>query len=268
MNIKLIQIFSAAIGALILSACATPPSATYDTADMMAIKTIAVAMPKPTSYFAVSLSGPIFVPIPGASLAISAFSGALAGTLGRAATRANDEFNELVQQKLGDTGLNRKFVDALEAVLREQGYAVKEVELGRDGAPVLTWDKKNGPLLTGGPYLGADALLIAPVQTGYLSKQLGHPYLRFAKTEVRIFKADTLKSIFADDLTHKTESAFQQGGIPYSYNWYSAVKDDLPHAIQGVNEALMNLVPQFKADLLASRGEASLAGAAGVKNTN
>ena len=268
MKVKSINIFGAAIVAMMLSACATPPSATYDTADMVSIKTIAVAIPKPTSYFAVSLSGPIFVPIPGASLAMAAFSGALAGTLGRAATHGNDEFNDLVQQKLGDTGLNRKFVDGLEAVLREQGYVVKEVELGRDGAPELTWDKKSGPLLTGGPYLGADALLIAPVQTGYLSKQLGHAYLRFAKTEVRIFKADTLKSIFTDDLTHKTESAFQQGGIPYSYNWYSAIMDDLPRAIQGVNEALMDLVPQFKADLLASRGEASAASTAGIKNTN
>ncbi|MEN2473833.1 hypothetical protein [Burkholderia sp. GS2Y] len=268
MKIKASQTFGTMIVSAMLSACAAPPSVSYDMAGMAAIKTIAVATPQPTSYFAVSLSGPIFIPVPGASLAISAFSGALAGTLGRAATHGNDEFNDLVQQKLGDTGLNRKFVDALEAALRAQGYAVKEVELGRDGAPELTWDKKNGPLLTGGPYLGADALLIAPVQTGYLSKQLGHSYVRFAKTEVRIFKADTLKSVFADDLMHKTESAFQQGGIPYSYNWYSAIKDDLPHAIQGVNEALMDLVPQFKADLSTSRGEARTASAAGIKSTN
>ncbi|WP_419690136.1 hypothetical protein ACN22W_37595 [Burkholderia theae] len=77
-----------------------------------------------------------------------------------------------------------------------------------------------------------------------------------------------MKSIFADDLMHETESAFQQGGIPYSYNWYSAVKDDLLHAIQGVNEALMELVPQFKADLLASRGQVSTVSAVGAKNTN
>jgi hypothetical protein len=47
---------------------------------------------------------------------------------------------------------------------------------------------------------------------------------------------------------------------PYSYQFYSDLINDLPHAIQGLDETLLSFVPQFHSALLAGRGVAQSLG--------
>lgn len=214
---------------------------------MGAIKTIAVVAPHKTTYSAVSAgtNGMVFV---GPGLLLAAVSGAVSGAISAASHRSNASFNDLVTEKLGDTGLNRKLVDAVEAELRSEGYEVKEVDLAQEGMPKLTL-KNRAMALEGASYAGADAIMVVQSLNGYFAPGSMSWYTRDVKLNVEVFKADTFEPIFKDRLN------FNQGNAdPYHYTLYSALKEDLPHAIQGVDEAVMGLVPSIKADLLASRG--------------
>ncbi|NTX25758.1 PepSY domain-containing protein [Burkholderia pyrrocinia] len=257
---------------LMLGACASKPQVEFDTQRMTSIKTIAIDVPKPTKYFAITAGGPIFVPIPGVGLLAAAVGGVIAGGTAAASTRTNKDFDDLVKSELGDTGLNRKYIDALKAELREQGYDVKEIDLGQDGMPKVSGDWLN-PTLKGGAYAGADAILIAPVITGYGANGLGWPYVRSVSSRIRIFSAKTLDPIFSQNIylpppsnigsnsggivNRQTGSNFSQDEkevIPYVYPFYADLVKDLPHAIKGVDEALMSFVPQFRTAVLTSRG--------------
>jgi hypothetical protein len=237
--------------AAVMTACSTPPHMTYDSR-IGAVKTIAVATPKKTSYFAFSAAsngGGMMVFGPGIIGAV--IGGALSGAFDAATSqRSHETFNDIVTDKLGDTGLNRKFVDALEADLRSEGYDVKEVDLGADDMPKLVLkDHGRKQVLAGKPYSGADAIMIVQNANGYFAPGAFSWFTRDVKSNITIYKADTLSPIFNDQLN------FNQGNSDaYHYTTYSELKDDLPRAIQGVDEAVMGLVPEFKADLLASRG--------------
>ncbi|WP_423760469.1 hypothetical protein [Burkholderia sp. NLJ2] len=257
---------------LMLGACASKPQVEFDTRKMTSIKTIAIDVPKPTKYFAITVGGPIFVPIPGAGLLAAAVGGAIAGGTAAASTRTNKDFDDLVKSELGDTGLNRKYIEALEAELRVQGYDVKEIDLSQDGMPKVTGDWPN-PTLKGAAYASADAILIAPVNTGYGANGLGWPYVRSVSSRIRIFSAKTLDPIFSQNIflpppgnlgsnsggvvNRNFGSSFNQDDKkvdPYVYPFYDDLVKDLPHAIRGVDEALMSFVPQFRTALLTSRG--------------
>lgn len=243
---KLLTVF---VCATVVSACTAPPRATYDSAKIGAIKTIAVATPTKTNYYAVSAgTNPVMLIGPG--LLVSAIAGAVSGAISAASHRTNATFNDLVMEKLGDTGLNRKFIDALETELRSQGYDVKEVELVGDDMPKLVVKDHGYTLaLEGQHYTGADAIMVVQNTNGYFAPGSFSWYTRDVRAKVMIYKADTLEPIFNDRLT------FNKGNSdPYHYSTYSELKDDLPRAIRGVDEAVMGLVPEFKTDLLASRG--------------
>lgn len=232
--------------ATLLTGCATRPLFAFDTNQMSSIRTIAVSAPKPTTYF-VSTAGVMFIPVPGLSMLAAAVGGAVAGGANAASSRIGNDFDRLVKEKVGDTELNRRFVDMLEAELRAQGYEVKEIDLSEDGMPKIAEDG-TGLILKGNAYSGADAIMIAPSLTGYFAAGIAAPFTRSVSTEIRIFKADTLAPIFTENLT------YYKAQDPYSYNWYSALVEDLPHAVQGLDEALMGLGPKFRVLLFASRG--------------
>jgi hypothetical protein len=267
---------------MLLCACASKPQIDFDTQKMSSIKTIAVAVPKPTTYFAVSSGGPVFIPIPGASVLAAAIGGAIAGGVAAASNRTNKEFDSLVKDRLGDTRLNRRYVDGLEDELRAQGYQVKEVDLGQAGMPGIDGDLLH-PVLKGEPYAEADAIMIAPVKTGYGANGMGCPYVRAVNSQIRIFTANTFVSIFSQNISSPATCPVISGAskdfdknnwaksnkgskepVLFSYEFYSDLVNDLPHAVQGVDEALMSFVPQFRAALLASKG-VSESGAGGQK---
>ncbi|WGS47533.1 hypothetical protein LFL97_41110 (plasmid) [Burkholderia sp. JSH-S8] len=262
-----------AMSALMLAACASKPQYEFDTQKLSSIKTIAVAVSRPTVYFAVTAGGPIIVPIPGVNLLAAAVGGAIAGGTAAISTRTNKDFNELVKSELGDTGLNRKYIEALEAELRAQGYQVKEIDLLQAGMPKIAGDWLH-PTLKGDAYLGADAIMIASANTGYGANGLGWPYVRSVNSQIRIFSAKTYEAIFSQNIFYpmpgyikpsagsggvnkNTGSNFTQDAkedAPYAYPLYSDLVKDLPNAIKGVDEALMSFVPQFRTALLTSRG--------------
>ncbi|WP_322021735.1 MULTISPECIES: hypothetical protein [unclassified Burkholderia] len=258
---------------LLLGACASKPPYDFDAQKMSSVKTIAVDVSRPTVYFAVTAGGPVFVPIPGVGLLAAAVGGAIAGGTAAVSTRTNKDFNDLVKSELGDTGLNRKYIEALEAELRAQGYQVKEVNLGQAGMPKIAGDWLH-PTLKGDAYTGADAILIAPANTGYGAQGLGWPYVRSVNSQIRIFSASTFEPIFSQNMflpipTHlnptsggggvnkNTGSSFasdaKENG-PYVYPFYADLVKDLPNAIKGIDEALMSFVPQFRTALLTGRG--------------
>ncbi len=216
---------------------------------MDAVKTIAVVTPKKTNYYAFSAgSGPVMIIGPG--ILVAAITGAVSGAISAASHRTNPTFNDFVTEKLGDTALNRKFVDAIEGELRNEGYAVKEIDLAGDDMPKLV-SKNHGAtwVLAGKRYAGADAIMVVQNTNGYFAPGSFSWYTRDVRANVTIYKADTFEPIFKDQLH------FNKGNAdPYHYTLYSELKGDLPHAIQGVDEAVMGLVPNIQADLLASRG--------------
>jgi hypothetical protein len=237
--------------ATFMTACTTPPRTTFDSAKLGAVKTIAVAVPQKTSYFAVSAGSGGGVMFFGPGVIGAVVGGVLSGAISAAAShRDHLTFNDLVAQKLGDTGLNRKFVDAIEVELRSEGYDVKEVDLADDDMPkVVFTDHGATQALRGKPYAGADAIMIVGNTNGYFATSAMAWFTRDVKASIAMYKADTFEPIFRDQLK------FNQGNADsYHYTTYSELKDDLPRAVQGVDEAVLGLVPEFKADLMASRG--------------
>ena len=234
-----------------MTACTTPPRTTYDSAKLQAVKTIAVATPKKTNYFAINAGSNSGVMVLGPGILGAVIGGVISGTIAAATSgRTNPTFNDLVTDKLGDTGLNRKFVDAIEAELRSEGYDVKEIDLAGDDMPKLVL-KNHGTTqaLEGKSYAGADAIMVVGNLNGYFAPGSFSWYTRDVKASIAIYKADTFEPIFKEMLK------FNQGNSDsYHYTTYSELKDDVPRAIQGLNEAVLGLVPEFKADLLAGRG--------------
>lgn len=241
------RLMAVVVCATFVTACTAPPRAKYDSAQMGAIKTIAVAAPNKTNYFAVS-AGTNGVMLVGPGILVAAVTGAISGAISAASHRTNPTFNDLVTEKLGDTGLNRKFVDAVEAELRAAGYDVKEVDLTQQDMPKVVL-KNRVMALEGKSYAGADAIMLVQNLNGYFAPGSLSWYTRDVKVNIEMFKADTFEPIFKDRLNFNSGNA-----DPYHYTTFSALKEDLPHAIQGVDEAVMGLVPHFKSDLLAARG--------------
>lgn len=235
-----------AVCASFVSACTTPPRVTYDSTKMSTIKTIAVAAPQKTHYFAVNAGSGSYMVIGGGVLA-SVIATAVANTVAAGSTHAT--FDDIVTAKLGDTGLNRKLFDALEAELKNAGYDVKEVDLSGEDMPKVAVRRDGTQVLKGHSYAGADAIMVVQNDYGYFAPGSFAWYARDARVSIAMYNAATLEPIFNEHLR------FHKGNAdPYHYTAYSELTGDLPHAIQGVDEAAMGLVPEFRADLLTSRG--------------
>ncbi|WP_296653674.1 hypothetical protein [Paraburkholderia sp.] len=232
--------------AVLLGACGALPRSQYSGDAMKSIKTIIVETPPKTQYFAESVGASPIIVLPGVGIAAAA---AISATVGALTPRDNPTFNDLVTAQIGESDLNRRFFDQIESALREQGYEVREVDGSAPDMPKTILQRGQIPKLEGAAYRGADAIMAVAVKTGYYSAGVFEPYVRNVNVNIAIFKADTLKPIFRDRLLH-----YAMHDNAYNYSRFSDVTSDLPHAIHGIDEAMMNFVPEFDADMQASRG--------------
>jgi len=227
---------------LMLAACAPGPK--YDTAQMSSIKVIAVPVPKGTHYYAGTVGATYGGGVIGIALAVAANVAANV----EAKKHNTQTFNDVVEAQLGETGLSRKFTDALEAELKAQGYIVKEVDLSQDGMPKQEFDPQTRQIVLKGPaYKGADAILIWPISIGYSAPGQFSSFQRMVTGNIEIVKSDTLVPIF------KQPVKFYLSPDSYMYPSYTGLVSDLPHAIAGLDDAAMSLVPQFSSALKTSR---------------
>lgn len=233
----------------LLGACAAPPRSQFSGDEMKSIKSIVVETPSKTNYFAESAGGSPLIVLPGAGVLVAAVSGAVSGTVDALTHKTNPTFNDLVIAKLGETDINRKFVDGLEASLREQGYDVREVGSDAPGMPKTTLKLAQYPNLNGAAYHGADAIMAVSIKSGYYAAGIFEPYVRSVIVNVAIFRADTLKPVFRDRLAQ-----YVMHDSVFSYLRFDALTADLPHAIRGIDDTMMGFVSEFNADILASRG--------------
>jgi hypothetical protein len=144
-----------------------------------------------------------------------------------------------VTAKLGDTGLNRRFTDSIETVLRNHGFTVKEVDASSPGLPTVKPDEHRLWQASGSPYQGSDAVLYIRVGTGYVTPGARHAYTRRVIGDIVMFKSDTYDAILRQHVSWK------QSNDPYSYPSIESLESDLQHAIDGLNEGLMAQVDPF-----------------------
>ncbi|WP_413194984.1 hypothetical protein [Pararobbsia alpina] len=237
---------------LILASCAAPQPK-LDSSKLATVRTIAVAVPHRAHYSAASSSGPIV--IPGAGVIAAAVGAAVSGGINASTDKKALTFDEVVSAKLGDTHFSRRFVDAVEAELRVQGYTVSEIDLSQEGLKT-EFDRNTWSFKLTGPqgYKAADAILVANVGEAYFAPGPLNSFTRQINGGIDIYKADTLEPIFTKRLS------FLKFTDPYSYATYQGIVDDLPHAIQGLDDAAMSLIPGFSASLSATRKNAIASG--------
>lgn len=239
---KLKQAWTGIAAAVVLSACAIP-QAKFDSEKLGAIKTITVAVPR-QHYIAASSSGPVIVP--GGGLIAAAIGGAISGGINASTNKQSVTFDELVSAKLGDTHFSRRLVDAIEAELRAEGFVVNEVDFSREDMPKSVFEN-GGYILKGQPYRGADAILVPVVGQAYFAPGPLSAFRRQVVGQIGIYKGDTLEPVFTRRLFFMTVRD------SYSYMTYRGLVDDLPHAIQGLDDAAMSLVPGFVESLRSAR---------------
>jgi hypothetical protein len=242
--------------AFLLTGCAAAPHADVDVQKLARIKTVAVSAPHKTVYSVGTSSGPLI--IPGGGILAAAIGGAVSGSINASTNKHAATFNDLVTAKVGDTHLYRRFVDGIEAELRNQGYVVSEVDLSQDGMPKVVMKGATAELV-GPKYEGADAILIMNVGVAYYAPGPMNAFSRQVVGEISMFETSDYTKTFRQPVRL---SRFDD---PYSYGTYSSLVDDLPHAIQGLDESMMSLVPQFGALLKSARQTVQVSGQTDVK---
>ena len=90
-------------------------------------------------------------------------------------------------------------------------------------------------------------MLVVRVGTAYFSPGMVYFYNRSVVGDIKIFRSDTLEPMFQERLY------FAKATDKYSYATFADLVKDFPHAVDGLNQALMGLVSEFAANLKASR---------------
>jgi hypothetical protein len=184
-----------AILTLCLGGCAaTGPRPDVDAENFGHVKTVTVVYPGQAVYEAGSASVPIILPVGG--LIAAAAAGAATGAANASVSKAPATFNDLVNAKLGDTGLNRRFTDGIETLLRAHGYVVTEAQTGNSGLPTFMRDNQNKWHASGPQYHDSDAVLIVRVSPEYVAPGPLNSYGRMVIGEIVMFKSDTHEAIF------------------------------------------------------------------------
>ncbi|MCO8574842.1 hypothetical protein KGP87_00790 [Burkholderia multivorans] len=237
--------FAALMLVISISSHASDTTSEVNREQLAAVKTVTVVYPGKPVYIAFGPSGPVHIPIPlpGAGVVGALAAGAAAGAV-NAGLGTNDDhsptlLNDLVTARFGDTGLNRRFTDRIETVLRNHGFTVKEVDASTPGLPTIKPDEHFALHASGTPYQGSDAVLFVRVGTGYVSPGRYHAYTRRAIGNIVMFKSDTYEAILSQHVNWK------QSDDPYRYASVEALGSDLQHAIDGLEEGLMAQVDPF-----------------------
>lgn len=229
-----------------LTGCAGMPTE-LDSAKFSSIKTVTVVYPGKTSYAAGAASVPLIIP---AGLVAAAVAGAVTGKANASASNANKKaatFDDLVTEKVGDTNLNRRFTDGVEASLRAHGYVVNEVSADAPTLPDFTRDDHNNWHAQGQAYRDSDALLIIKVSPAYQSPGPLNSYARMVVGEIVMFKGDTHEAVL------RRRVYWQKFTDPYSYGTYASIINDLPRAIKGLDEAELAQLDTFDKTLTAAQ---------------
>ncbi|WP_261527003.1 hypothetical protein [Burkholderia multivorans] len=136
--------FAALMLVISVSSHASDTTSEVNREQLAAVKTVTVVYPGKPVYIAFGPSGAVHIPIPlpGAgvvgALAAGAAAGAVNAGLGKNDDHSPTLLNDLVTARFGDTGLNRRFTDRIETVLRNHGFTVKEVDASAPGLPTLS----------------------------------------------------------------------------------------------------------------------------------
>lgn len=229
---------AAALLTVSLVGCASAPRAEFDAAKIRAVHSVTVVYPGKVEYTAARPQYQ-FVPVGGGAVAAIA-TAAVAGIAN--AQRAKQDapsFNDVVTKKLGDTQLNRRFTDGIEASLRSHGYAVREVDASTPALPTFTRDD-HAHWHAGGPiYRDSDAVLLIRVSPGYCPPGPMSYYSRFITGEIVMFAGDTHEAVLRQRIYSVSIND------PYSYYSTDLIEADLPHAINGLDESMMAQVGVF-----------------------
>jgi hypothetical protein len=137
----------AAISALtvLLVGCASAPRAEVDAAKIRSVHTVTVVYPGKAVY---SAGRPQFgfQSVGGGAIVAIATGTAAAVANAHNAKQNPLAFDDVVTKKLGDTQLNRKFTDGIEAALRSHGYVVREVDASDPALPMFARDTHEAVL--------------------------------------------------------------------------------------------------------------------------
>jgi hypothetical protein len=232
-----------AIAALaVLAGCAAAPRAEVDAGKFSAVHTVTVVYPGTTVYSGGRAQMPLV--LTGGSVLSAALTGAVTGLVNASSARQNLlAFNDVVTAQLGDTKLNRRFTDGIEAALRTHGYVVREVDASTPTLPTFSHDEHNQWHADGPFYRDSDAVLLIRVSPVYNSSGPGSAYSRLITGEIVMFASDTHAAVFRQRIYWlKTID-------PYSYHSMDQVVADLPHAINGLDESMMAQVDLFDRSL-------------------
>ncbi len=228
-----------AIAALsVLAGCAAGPRAEVDAGKLHTVHTVTVVYPGKTVYSGGRAQTPLL--LTGGGLIGAAVTG-----LANASTARQDPlvFDDVVRAKLGDTKLNRRFTDGIEATLRTHGYVVNEVDASTPTLPTFSRDDHNRWHASGPVYRESDAVLLIRVSPAYSSGGPMSAYTRLIIGEIDMFTRDTHEAVFRQPIY------WMKTIDPYIYHFIDAIVADLPHAISGLDESMMAQVALFDKSL-------------------
>jgi hypothetical protein len=226
----------------VLAGCAAAPRAEVDAGKLRTVHTVTVVYPGKTVYSGARAQTPLMVV--GGGLIGAALTGALSG-LANASTAKQDPLalDNAVTAKLGDTKLNRRFTDGIEAALRAHGYVVNEGDASTPTLPTFSRDDHNHWHASGPVYGESDAVLVIYVSPAYSSSGPMSAYTRLIIGEIDMFTGDTLEAVFRQPVH------WMKAIDPYTYHFMDAIVADLPHAISGLDESMMAQVDVFDKSL-------------------
>jgi hypothetical protein len=236
LNLGAIAALTALVG------CAAGPRAEVDTGKLRSVHTVTVVYPGKAVYSGGRAQTPLL--LTGGGLIGATLTGAVTG-LANASTAKQDPlaFDDVVTAKLGDTKLNRRFTDGIEAALRSHGYVVNEVDVSTPTLPTFSRDDHNRWHASGPVYRESDAVLLIRVSPAYSSGGPMSAYTRLIVGEIDMFTSDTHEAVFRQPV-HWMKTI-----DPYTYHFMDAIVADLPHAISGLDESLMAQVDLFDKSL-------------------
>jgi hypothetical protein len=231
--------------AAVLTGCAAGPHPVVDDAKLRAVHTVTVVYPGQAVYESGTASAPILIPV--GSLVVAAITGAVTGGVNASVSKAPATFNDIVSTKLGDTKLNRRFTDGIEADLRSHGYVVTEVDSSAPSLPVFKRDDYTLLHASGPAYRDSDAVLVIRVSPQYFAPGPLNSFRRMVVGEIVMFKGDTHEPLLRQRVYSETFSD------PYSYMTFDSLLKDLPHAISGLDDSVMAQVVFFDKALDAAQ---------------
>jgi hypothetical protein len=236
MSIAAIAILTAIAG------CASAPSPEVDAGKLHAIHTVTVIYPGKAMYSAGRAQMPLM--LVGGGVLGAALTGAATGLVNATVPRQDPHaFDDLVTEKIGDTQLNRRFTDGIEAALRSHGYVVREVDHLAPTLPTFSHDEHFVWHADGPAYRDSDAVLLIRVAPSYDSSGPMSAYTRLIRGEIVMFTGDTHEAVFRQRI-HWMKTI-----DPYTYHFMENIEADLPHAISGLDESMMAQVGLFDESL-------------------